>query len=278
MPSLPIRDFSQEAIQKAVRREGLTHWLTLYPPALGLLGGLAGALFGLPVLYFVAAGGITIGGGSLIINLFLRGDKIASRYISQLNKIMRKKQAAIMETLEESLRECCDFGDTGKIAQRALMQFSLIESRREEMKKLLSGKLEESEMTYARFVGAIEGACLSVLGNLSVLASVLKSENGIDENYALKQLVILKRDKDGKTNVNIQRQIQALEESLRLAKSERDDAEGLLTKNEEAITALERLSAEIARLRTGEFATADYESAIMEIQDLAKRAKNYGVQ
>ena len=65
-----IDDYSKQAIDKAVLKTGLTHWLTLYPPAIGIPIGIAGLLFGMPVLSVLGVGTLFISLASAVINIF----------------------------------------------------------------------------------------------------------------------------------------------------------------------------------------------------------------
>ena len=98
-----LHDFSHGAIQRQIVQLGLSHWLTLYPPALALPLGFAAYLFNTPALYFGLIGGLALGLGSAVVNIFFRGEALSARYLQQLAEEADARKAEMLEQLRRSL-------------------------------------------------------------------------------------------------------------------------------------------------------------------------------
>ena len=188
-----INDFSHESINKVVVKTGLTHWLTIYPPAIGVPLGIAGLLFGSPVVCAAGFGTLFISLGSAVVNIFFRSDTIAGRYIDKLNKKLKAYEATILETLEKDLRRLATVKGAESFARQGAEQFSKIQLKYRNVKDLLEQKFDSSEMTFARFAGSAEQVYLSALDNLKQVASTLTSASGIDLSYIEKQMKEISR-------------------------------------------------------------------------------------
>ena len=269
-----IADFSKEAVQKAVLKEGLTHPLTLFPPALGILSGLAGVLFSYPLLLGVAIGAGLVGVGNGIINIFLRNDALAGRYLKTLNARQEEHESWILESLKTDLEKCRSIKGAEEYALRGVQQFEKCRIKYQNVEDLLSGKLNVAEVTYGRFISAARQVHLSVLDNLRRIAAILRSAGTIDHEYIRERLKALKGKKNP-TEAD-QKESAALKERWMLLKKQYEQAGQLLAANEEAMTRLEETTSQIALMETeGRFASTDFETAITYLQELAQSAHLY---
>jgi len=234
IPGQPqVSDFSQKAIQRAVLKEGLAHPLTLFPSALGLLSGLAGFLFSLPILFAIMAGTFVIGAGSLIVNIFFLSERTASRYIRRLNAKLKEHEKYVLASLQKDLRECSSIKGAEHYASQGVEQFRRIQKKYQNVLDLLEQKLSSGELTFGRFSGAAEQVYLSTLNNLKQVVATLKSAGTIDPDYIegrLEQLAMLehKSEADRKEGDTLKKRRALREQQL-------DKVNHLLTKNEEAL-------------------------------------------
>jgi hypothetical protein len=272
-----VGDFSQRAIRQAVIKEGLTHPLTLYPPALGILGALAGALFASPPLMLAAIGAAALGVGSGVVNIFLREEAIAGRYLDELNAQLEAHRQAVLVSLRADLEKGLTHKVTRPYAERAITQFDRCHRKFENVEELLDGKLDQAEITYNRFQSAAKQVYLSVLDNLKTAAAVLLSAGTIDHRYILSRLEDLKNKRE--QSAADREEVAALKERLALLKRQCALVEDMLADNEKAMTRLEETTSQIAVLKTdGQFAATDLETAITDLQQLAQNAHRYNPQ
>lgn len=269
-----INDFSHQSINKAVVKTGLTHWLTIYPPAIGVPLGIAGLLFGAPVVCAAGFGTLFVSLGSAVVNIFFRNDAIAGRYIDKLNKKLKAYEAKILETLEKDLQQLATIKGAELLADQGAEQYKKIRLKYHNVRDLLEQKFDSGEMTYGRFAGSAEQVYLSALDNLKQVASTLKSVSSIDLTYIEKKLADLTR-KPSKS-VADKKEMDALQKRLSLWEEQVNRVNELLSMNEEAMTRMEEVSSAISALNTGsKFASTDLETAMEQLQELARRAPVY---
>ncbi len=272
-----MNDFSSRAMRNEVLREGLTHWLTLYPTAISVPLGLAAFLFNLPVLYFGVIGTLTLSFASAIVNIFFRDDVIANRYLARLAKKIKEDEKRTLGNLGNELRECRKNKIGREYADQAVEQFDRLRQKYDNVHSVLSKKLNEGELTYGRFVGASEQVYLSSLENLKQVAAVLQSLGSIDPKYISERFRQLEKE-GSKSKADI-KEVETLRKRFTVMEEQLDKVNHLLTNNEEAMTALEETTAAIAAMKTGgRFTDADYESAIEQLQEIAGKAYLYNRQ
>lgn len=274
-PSPRVRDYSRKAIQREVMREGLTHWLTLYPSAIGIPLGLAGFLFNLPLLYFGMITTLSVSLVSAIVHIFFREDAIAARYLDRLARRLREEEEATLANLGNELRNCREKDSTGAAyGKQADEQFSRLQQKYRNVQDVLNKKLDQGELTYGRFIGASEQVYLSGLENLKQAATIMQSLGSIDPDYIASRLTELERmTGSGQAEV---KEREALLKRLQLRQEQLDKVNLLLTSNEEAMTSLEETTAAIAAMDTdGRGTAAEYDSAIEQLQEIAGKAHLY---
>jgi len=136
MNDLPsINDYSQSAIEKAVRDAGLFHTLTLYPAAIGAGSVFLGLLFS-QTWFWVAIGGGALGIGNALLNLFVRKDAVAGRYIKKLQKQMLEQQKQVKMTILHDLQEELGDEDLTELSAQAQDQRQPHRRQQEDFEKL----------------------------------------------------------------------------------------------------------------------------------------------
>jgi hypothetical protein len=267
-----LQDFSQGAIQRQIVRQGLSHWLTLYPPALGLPLGFAAYLFNTPLLYLGLLGGLTVGLGSAIVNIFFRGEALSASYLQQLAEKTSQQKSQMLERLRCGIQQMRTILGAEEYAEQGLEQFERMRDKFDTLRALLSEKFSQGELAYGRFLGAAEQVYLGSLDNLQRIVSLLESVGGIDLAYIDKRLAsleVMTSEADRKERETLLRRSR-----LRCAQLERVNE--LLTANEEAMTTLEETVAAVTAMSTdATFAAGDFETAIEQLQQIAARAQHF---
>lgn len=271
--SVSVGEFSKKATDKAVLKTTAAHPLTLYPLAIGVLGGLAVILFSAPAVAITATcAGLGLGAGAWLINYFARKKTFASRYIEKLQKKMEEQRKNLLTTLGNQLEYFKTRKGLEGYAGQAASQFQKIQNRYESMKAVLQDKLSSGELTYNRFIGTAEQVYLSVLDNLQGISTLIKSADNIDEDYIKGRFSALKKlDKLASAD---EEEIETLEKRMQLRQKQVDEINDLLTKNERAMTELDQATASLATAKVAQGrANVDLESAMSDLEDLAKRAQ-----
>jgi hypothetical protein len=269
-----LQAYSQGAIQRQIVRQGLTHWLTLYPPALGLPLGFAAYLFNVPALYLAALGGAALGMGSAIINIFFRGDALSSRYLQELAGQLREQERQALEELRRELEQTRTVSGAEDYAGQAVEQLDQLRAKVDNLSRLLTEKFQQGELSYGRFLGAAEQVQMGGFDNLRRIVSLLKSVGGIDLDYLEKRLRQI--DKLAGLAEADRKEREALIRRRQLRISQLEQVNELLAANEEAMTAIQETAAAVAAMSTNSpLAKGDLETAIAQLQQVAALAKHY---
>lgn len=272
--SSKVKDFSSQAVKRVVLREGLTHWLSLYPAALGAPLGLAAFLFDMPLLYFGMIGTLTVSLASVIINIFFRHDAIANRYLERLSEKLHEDEKKTLANLENELRQASQIKYGGPLAGQGKEQFRRLQVKYENVHTVLRKKLSSGELAFGRFEGASEQVYLNGLENLKQIVTILQSLESIDPEYIglrLSQLNTI-----NKLTTADQKERETLLKRLQLRKDQLEKVNQLLTSNEEAMTTLEETTAAIASMDTsGKLTEMEYDTAIEQLQEIVARAHIY---
>jgi hypothetical protein len=267
-------DYLPAAIQKAVVQTSMSHPMTLYPMALGTSAAVVAALFHIPVLFGVAASLALIGPLWAVSQIFFRHDTIGSHYLETLHDRQKAYEVHLVGQIESGLKMCAGTKRLKETAITGIAQLKGIRVKLANVKELLGMKLRPNEITYGRFLGAAEQVSLSVLDNLNMVVSLLKSAASIDLDYVhcrLKQISAKSNAEAADDN-----QCHSLRARLDLWNSQLGKVERLMARNEEAMTEMERISAAVAQWQTGsKFAGSDLESAIEQLHTLALQAHEY---
>lgn len=272
-----LNDFSAGATRKAVLEYSIKNPLTLYSTGAGLLGTLAIGLFGISLLpATVAIGGISVGALSWSYNYLLRSDKIAARYAEGLLRELETHREEVIAKVSRDLASFSADSILNEFASQTLKQFRMISGSFETIRSTLSEKLKTTEITYGRYISSAEQVYLAVLDNAVTIALILKTLGGVDTTYINERIESLKKipnpdDSDREEH-------RTLLERLQLYEAQLSKVNNLITKNEIAITEMDKMCAALAELRTvrGQ-ASVDLESAIGEMEQLAKRVQTYSV-
>jgi hypothetical protein len=276
-------ELSKAATKKAVLSETLQHPVTLCSTGVGILGGVAVGLFGISLLPVGAClGGLGVGVGSWAFNYFVRGRSFADAYVKDIQERLASQRNTIVTELASALETLSanpghDTPEIPEYAEQANRQFGSVQQRFTSVHSTLNHKLNPGELTFSRYLTAAEQVYLAVLDNLVILVQVLQGLVPIDRSYTRERFEALRKlAKDNDLDEADQREFDTLKEREELVIEQLDRVNTLLTQNEEAITEMDRLNLVLAstRIRRGQ-AASDLDSAIREMEDLARRVHHY---
>ena len=269
-----ISEYSKEAAGKSIAKATLTHPVTVYATAVGLLGSLYFGILG-PSFYAAAAAisGISLGLGTWVVNYFFRYDSFGQRYFGQLDEQREQYKNWLIEQVKDGLSFEYATKEAISHARQGCEQFERARVVRDGIQELLLMKLNTNELTSHRFLAAAEQAYLSMLDNLKDVVAALKSANPIDPNDLRHR--ISASEKSNQLSAADQEEKETLKERLQLWIEQMERVDGLLAKNEKVITSMECISARVAEWNTDQhFASGDVESIISELHELAQYAHN----
>ena len=268
-----FRDTSSERIRRNVLMRTLQQPVTLYPTAVGVLGGLAIGLFGAnPIALAAALGGLGAGLGGFLVNYFGRQDRITAIELDELRRRMGERERELISSLRADLNRLMGDSDTDAYTRQGLQQLAMVQDRFDTFRSLLERKLNVSELTFGRYLVAAEQVHLAVLDNLSSIASQIESVTAIEDKYIKERLRELsKLMSPAAADVEERR---TLEERAKLRGSQLDRINTLLTRNEEAITKFDASNSAIAEMKgVSRRSDAGIESATADLEMIAKRAR-----
>lgn len=247
--------------------------LTLYPTAVGVLGGLAVGLFGAnPIVLAAAIGGLGAGLGGFLLNYFGRQDRFTAVELEALHARLAERERQLVANLRTDLKRLLGNRATDDHARQAIKQLEMVQDRFDTFRSLLGRKLKVNELTFGRYLVAAEQVHLAVLDNLGAIASQIESVAAIEDDYIEERLRELTKLKNPAPADREERQ--TLEERSKLRESQLDRINTLLTRNEEAITKFDASNSAIAGMK-GATRRADtgIETATAELEAIAKRAR-----
>lgn len=267
-----LSDFSQKAIQRAIRNEALCHPVTLYSGVTAALAALSWASFGVPSFLWAAFGSAVVSLGSLIVNYCFRDRTLGETYIRRLNERFSQRKQEVLHSLFSDLQACANIPGAQEHVAQGLEQFTKTKQSYDNLREVLEQNLGAHGLDYGRMWGASEQAYLGVLDNLRQVVTILKSLTALDTDYIeqrLRQLAALSRlaDADKREQVTLLKRRSVYEEQLQKVND-------ILTRNEEAITGIEEATAAVVAMGTDDtFADVDPETSIKQLRELAEKAR-----
>ena len=271
MTQIPAKiDFSQTAINKAVRGEIMKNPVTTWLSIGGV--GIGAALFIVhaPLLITIGATGLVLFGVSkLVWDYGMRKDYFAKKYVEALHKALLAQNEA------KTTRIGTDLEALG--CTQGVKQLDKLKKEIANLERVIRQRFHEGELTYARYLGTAQQVYLGAIDRLGEIAIALQSIQTIDIADVTKCIKELRGD-----NIPDEKQeteITALEERQSLHIEQTEKAEKLLGENEAALTMLSKTAASLANTQTEKGrATMDMESAMEELRSLASKAGMYATK
>lgn len=215
----------------------------------------------------MAAAALILGAGCwfLWIPIFLRSPAFSSAVMAWVQAQEAEKRAKLDEL-------SADFDDLS--FENGSAQLRLLREKLESLTQVLKRRLDSGELTYGRYLGTAQEVYGAVLDNLREVAVALRSVSTIDAGYLKSRLDELGRIKD--RSADQERELKALEERNSLLETTDKRVARLMAQNESALTVIDQTAAAFAATRTDQgSATMDAETAMAELEKLAKRAGKY---
>jgi hypothetical protein len=151
-------------------------------------------------------------------------------------------------------------------------QLHALRQKRETLTKVLQRRLDQGEMTYARYLATAQQVYVSAVDNLGEVAVAYQSLSTMDDAYIdrrLGELTVDLSDIDA-----AERERSTLERRRELGTTQRRKVAQLLAQNEAALTALDRTTTALADVPIGK-RPEDADAAMEALEELADRAGKY---
>lgn len=182
--------------------------------------------------------------GVVGILLFIAGNLINKSLETTQNLAHPDPFSLAMKETGQALVQTKYMNNVSAMGECAHSQLRTLEERWKFLTTTLSKKFSPGEITYDRYLKAVEETTALILDNLKLLTATLKSMEMMkpsDENFI-----------KGKT-----------------------DSEELMRLNDEALKELANLSQNLNLLNAGGSTTDNFEASLVEIRKLAERSKKY---
>jgi len=260
-----MKDVSPKAVKKSVLSAATQQPLTIYPAAISVLGAAFALLIGVNFFSLAAIGiGGVVTSLSWLWEYFAKGNDHASRFVSKCRAETENRRRAALAQLQKDMQEAGD--------EQGLKQIQLFKEKYDNFVQILSRKLNESELTYQRYLIIAEQVFLGGLDNLENAALTMKSVSAIDLDHIEQTLAELQNSSDEASR----KKAAELQARLALRESQMLRASALLLENEQALTQLDHVTTKIAEIKTQQNrAQVDLEDAMAELQHLITRAETY---
>lgn len=182
--------------------------------------------------------------GVVGILLFIAGNLISKSLETTQNLAHPDPFSLSIKETGQALVQTKYMNNVSAMGERAHAQLQTLEERWKFLTKTLNQKFSPGEITFDRYLKAVEDTTALILDNLKLLSVNLKSMEMMktsDENFT-----------KGKT-----------------------DSEELMRLNDEALKELANLSQNLNLLNAGGATSENFEASLVEIRKLAERSKKY---
>jgi len=268
----------QAAIRGAVRDSRLI-----------LFYGICSAGYGFANLVFARnfrAGLMYLAGGIVIPGLIVLARALFKRvaYIEQArDEVIQGVQQAWLDRLkqlEREINDCRNIPGAYEMAQAAASQFDHARQVRENFHKLLSRRLETTELTFNRFSTGAEEVFRSLLDNLALIAERLQAVRTIDPEFIRSRIDGIEMEakrNQGQLAETDRSELQILKDRLALRDKQIQAANALITENEKSLAILEKFGTAVIEMKTSSgFSSTALEETTAELEELARRVRKLG--
>ncbi|MEE9567004.1 MAG: hypothetical protein V3W17_05860 [Desulfobacteria bacterium] len=236
---ITVTDFSDVAVQKAVRSSGYLHPLTLYPPVIGIGAGVVAILFGVEILFYLAAIGILAGIGNAALRMFFLRDKMALNFQRMKRKALAEQARRATEELELNLLEL------GR--ERAAKQVKFLKDTFFRFKEKLVSQIGKDKPEYEQYLGSAEVMYLAALNNLKAVADNERDKRLIDVEDSKRRIEELKAEQKQGIRDNTD-EIDAQERQIRASELAEQNSRDLVAEVEGSLTALTEVTRSLSEI------------------------------
>ncbi len=212
---------------------------------------------------------VALGLGLLCLLLWVPMFLHSTAFTKSVYRWIEAQEAAQLAKLESL---AADFDELA--FDKGATQLRLLRNKLESLTQVLKRRLDSGEMTYGRYLGMAQEVYGAALDNLHEVAVALRSVSTIDAGYLRKHLADLERERQ--RSDDHERELKALRDRGALLEDTNRRVSQLMAQNESAMTVIDQTSSALAATRTAKgHATLDAETAMAELEQLARRAGKY---
>ena len=251
---------SSGEIKKKTLSTSVQQPISIYPSALGILGGMYLLTFGFSVIALgLCLGGLVMGAGGWLFEYLVRGPKHALNIVNRFRESLEKKRRESISRIQDALSSLQH--------KDGLHQLEQLNKKFNNFEQVLAKKLNSGELTYCRYLAMGEQVYLNALDNLEQLGFCLQSVSAINMERVNDKLSRLGEASPER---------EPLLARAQLWHEQQQKARMMLSENENAMTQLDRVTARLAEIRIKEGrAQMDMENAIAELELLISKASQY---
>jgi len=233
-------EYSEAAAQKAALANSIQHPLTVWPTAIGIVGGIGAFMFfTLPTAALVTITGVSMGAASWAFNFFGKKDANMQVYYDDLHERFEALKARQTKTL---ISDLC-----GLDCPQGSEQVDQFDKKIETLREILGRVMSTSELTYSRFMGTAEEVFKTGIQNLGRIVNLLTSIRSLNRNEVVEKVTSLEKKGDDRSRSE-QTLLDAYKRRLAEYNSVTEEVAQLLAENEQAITAIGEAATAAARI------------------------------
>jgi hypothetical protein len=236
---ITVTDFSDASVQKAVRSAGYLHPLTLYLPVIGIGAGVVAILFGIEILFYLAAIGILAGIGNATLRIFFLRDKMALNFQRMKRKALAEQARKATEELELNLLEL------GR--ERAAKQVKSLKDTFFRFKEKLVSQIGKDKPEYEQYLGSAEVMYLAALNNLKAVADNERDKRLVDVEDSKRRIEELKAEQKQDIRDNTD-EIDAQKRKIRAFELAEQNSRDLVAEVEGSLTALTEVTRSLSEI------------------------------
>lgn len=256
METLPVADYSKEAIEKNVVSRTLQKIYVTYPVLIGVVGAGGGYLLTMaPLMYagsLAAFGGISL----WVFDYFFRYDENARAYIDAVRDSQRKYLAEMPDRLRKEL--------LARGSERGVRQIDELEKSFKDFQELLRGKFSANGLTLGRFQIAVEQVRA---GALEKLQSVIDNLQAIESIPADLETQLRRSKANDKAAEHMRERVEHRKEALARIDS-------LYADVEDSLSRISEMTLRVANVGTAEQENG-FENFLDELRKLAAQAPSF---
>ena len=245
-----LSEFSDQAASKAINKKIFGSPWTVYPIVLGLAVGVGGALIAVPVVAIAGLAGLAVGAGHVVVKCAQSG-RMRDELYAEFQKKKKEAEEAERLSIRSELRKYLKVAGLSEEVGQAIAQFDHVERTMQDMKEVLDARLNRGELSYSMLDTVAEQADDGILDNLRSITLLLKDIRSVDLPYVETRLDTLRRRGEASLSDSQREELNAMQERAAFYESQHNEISRRLAVNETAITALEKVTSEIARMQNG---------------------------
>jgi len=152
-------------------------------------------------------------------------------------------------------------------------QLNLLLRKHDDFRSVLNSKFKETEVTYHRYLDSGSKVFEGAIKNIESIAGFGRSVRSVDAQALVDQLDNMIARGHGDSNAAT-----AIRQRLEMMADGRKHIDALMSANEEALTAMTRVTTRLAGVTTETSGPQDLDAMIEDLHDMAERTERYNEQ